>query len=190
MEGGDLRVLPGGGDARDGRELLRGGLHDDVGEGLDVVGAAGPRPRGRPGDAAARERGDRRALAAGARGLAPEVVVHDVGARLHRVPLPAERRRPLFHGRRRGRREGQAGQSRCGRGGDEGLHGAGGGWDAARWWDGCRTRSGCSQTPSTMRGFSIGRVIAICAARVVRRMLFFLDRLLPVRLPRFHGPSR
>lgn len=94
----DLRVFPGGRDTPDGGDLFRGGLHDGIRVRLDVVLAARPRPRGRPGHAIAREPAHGRALAARSGGLPPEVVVYNVRARLHRVPLPAECRGPLIDG--------------------------------------------------------------------------------------------
>lgn len=49
----DLRVLPGGGNGRDGGQLLVDVLQRNIGVGLDAAGAASPGPASRPGDGAA-----------------------------------------------------------------------------------------------------------------------------------------
>lgn len=94
----DLRIFPSAWNTTDGRDLFCRGLHNDIRVRLDVVLTARPGPRGRPGHTAAREPVHGRALAASSGGLSPKVVIYDVRARLHRVPLPAECRGPLVDG--------------------------------------------------------------------------------------------
>lgn len=97
-------------DLRDGHLV---GLDDDVGEALDAVLAAGPRPGGVPLDDGAALAVERGALGAGSRGaLAPEVVVEGVVAGHDVVPVAAH--------------VGAAGEGRWGgRGGGQDGHGAG-----------------------------------------------------------------
>jgi len=100
-------------DRLDLRDLHGVGLDDDVGEALDAVLAAGPRPVGVPLDDRAGLSVESGALVARGRGaLAPEVVVEGVVAGHDVVPVAA-------HG-------GAAGEGRRGGGGQDG-HGAGDG---------------------------------------------------------------
>lgn len=84
--------LPGGGDRRDGAELLLLDVReDDVGVRLDLALAAGPRPAGVPGDGGAAQAVDAGALATAVGvALAPKVVVDGVRASLNAAPLVAE----------------------------------------------------------------------------------------------------